>query len=147
MSYKAERVINGTFGELWLDNEYIAEVTSFQATVEQEKTEVKQCNNLVSGHKITGKSCKGSMKLNHIRSLMVQKLSASFKNNTSAKFTMRGRLSDPDAYGSEAVTLYGVEFDKLTLMDFENGKLGEESYDFTFDDWDSDESINVTMKK
>ena len=34
--------------------------------------------------------------------------------------------------GNERVKLTGVTFDEVTLIDWEAGKLGEESYPFTF---------------
>ena len=46
------------------------------------------------------------------------------------------RLEDPDALGAERVFLYGCKFNKATLMDWEAEKETEESYDFTFEDWD-----------
>lgn len=35
--FKAEQVINGTFGEMWLDGEYMAQVISLKAEVTQKK--------------------------------------------------------------------------------------------------------------
>lgn len=51
------------------------------------------------------------------------------------------RLADPDALGEERVVLYGCKFSKATLMDWEGGKVTEESYDFSFEDWDFLDSI------
>ncbi|MBP3279190.1 MAG: phage portal protein, partial [Butyrivibrio sp.] len=40
---EAKRVMSGTFGELWLDNDYVAEATKSQAKVEFNKEEIKMC--------------------------------------------------------------------------------------------------------
>ena len=45
-------------------------------------------------------------------------------------------IADPDSNGSERVALRGCKFDKLILADWEAGKNGEESYSFTFEDWE-----------
>ena len=45
-SYTPERVINGTFGEVWVDDDYMAEVTALEAKVSLEKTEVNQVGTL-----------------------------------------------------------------------------------------------------
>lgn len=45
-------------------------------------------------------------------------------------------MSDPDAIGAERVVIRDATFDSLTLMDWEAKKLTDESYDFTFTDFD-----------
>ena len=32
-SYEAQRVINGTFGEVWVNDDYMAELTDFNITL------------------------------------------------------------------------------------------------------------------
>ena len=45
--HSPERTINGTFGELWIDDYYMAEVTGLEAkSVPKEKTEVNQTGSL-----------------------------------------------------------------------------------------------------
>lgn len=41
-SMKAQQVMSGTEGELWIDGEYMAQVESFKAEVNLNKQEVKQ---------------------------------------------------------------------------------------------------------
>lgn len=38
--YTAQQVMNGTWGELWIDGTYMAEVTAFEAKVSLDKTDV-----------------------------------------------------------------------------------------------------------
>ena len=54
MGYAPEKTINGTFGELWIDDYYLAEVTGLEAKVSLEKTEVNQTGSLAKGYKING---------------------------------------------------------------------------------------------
>ena len=44
--YEANRVINGTFGEVWVDSDYMAEATALEAKVTLEKQEVSQTGTL-----------------------------------------------------------------------------------------------------
>ena len=46
------------------------------------------------------------------------------------------KLDDPDAVGSERVMLKNVIIDSVDLINWELGKLGEEDYKFTFDDYE-----------
>ena len=58
------------------------------------------------------------------------------KNGHQTVCTIVAKLSDPDAIGDERVVIRDATFDKLTLMDWEAKKLTEDSYDFTFTDYD-----------
>lgn len=137
----SERVINGSFGELWIDGEYMAETTALEAKVTFEKSEVNQCGSLSKAYKITGYEGKGTIKLNKVSSYFIDKLSKKAKKGKTPSFTIISKLDDPDALGTERIQLNGCIFDDLTLANWEVKKLGEESVSFTFADWDILESI------
>lgn len=141
VSYSPEKVINGTFGEVWVNGSYMAEVTALEAKVSLEKTEVNQTGALAKGYKITGIDCKGTLKLNKVTSYFIKLLSDSIKNGKSVSVTIISKLSDPDSIGSERVQLNSCTFDELTLVNWEAKKLGEESIPFTFTSWEVLDSI------
>lgn len=130
-----ERTINGTFGEVWIDSDYMAEVTALQANVEMKTSDVNQCGTLVAGTKTTGLECKGNLKLNKCTSYFQIKMSDNLKKGKATTFDIIAKVDDPAAYGAERVKLIGCKFSKLTLIDFEANKLMEESHEFTFSDW------------
>lgn len=131
-SYAPKRVINGTFGEMWLDGEYLAEVTGLQAKIAFEKQDVAQCKTFFKGSKITGASGTGTIKANKVTSFFTKLLSDCIKEGKFPEYTIISHLADPDALGAERVKLTGVTFDEMTLADWEANKLGEQSYAFTF---------------
>lgn len=135
-SYKPEQVINGTWGELWLNNTYMAEVTAFQATVTLTKEDVNMTRKLAKGSKVTGFEGKGTVKLNKVSSFFIKLLNNDMKNGKQTPCTIISKLSDPDAAGSERVVIKDAIFDTLSLANWEAKKNGEESMDFTFSDWD-----------
>ncbi len=141
--YEAHRVISGTWGELWIDGDYMAEVTGLQAKVSLEKSDVKQTGKLGTGKKVTGISGTGTIKMNKVTSYFIQKLSDNLQKGKTTTATIRSKLADPDAFGSEEVELYGCTFDELTLADWEAGSNGEESIPFTFSDWKTVNTIGV----
>lgn len=100
--YRAEKTINGTWGQLWIDDEEMVEVTSY----------------------------------------FIKKLSDSIKAGKTPTFVIQSNLADPDAIGAERVILRGVQFDELSLINWEAGKLGEESYAFTFASWEIKDVID-----
>ena len=142
MAFEPNKVINGTFGSLKLDGEDVAQAIGLEATISIEKEEVKQCGTLSKGYKVTGTEGKGTVKLNKVNSLFINKISDNLKQGKDTICTIVSTLEDPANGGNETVQLNGCTFDKLALIDWESKKLGEESYEFTFTDWEIISSID-----
>ena len=136
MGYAPEKTINGTFGELWVDDYYLAEVTALEAKLSLEKTEVNQTGTLAKGYKVTGFDGKGTIKLNKVTSFFITLLSDNAKAGKTTTCTIISKLADPDANGVERIKLTGCTFDEVTLANWEAKKLGEESIPFSFTGWD-----------
>lgn len=134
--FRAEQVINGTFGEMWIDGEYLANVTALKAEVTLKKTAISMVQRLMEGQKMTGLEMKGEIKLHKINSFFIKKMNECFRRGKMMTCTIISNVKDPDALGGERIALYKCLFDKMTLADWEAGKMGEESYSFTFEDWE-----------
>lgn len=141
--FDAKRTINGTFGELWLDDEYMAETTGLEAKVKIEKQEVNQAGNLMKGYKTVGLDGTGTLKMNKVTSYLTKKVAAKIQKGINPSFTLISKLKDPDSYGCERVKITGVTFDEITLANWEVKKLGEESVPFTFTSWKLLDTINA----
>lgn len=139
--FTSDQVINGTWGELWLDDTYMAEVISFKLEINATYTNITRTRNLVDGQKLTGIEPKGEVKLHKVSSFVSKKISDSLKAGKSPSFKIVAKLADPDALGAERVVARGCKFDKAILADWEAGKNGEESYSFTCEDWDFIDAI------
>ena len=135
-AYTANQVINGTFGEVWFDDDYLAEVVSGQAKVSLTYDDVKRARCLMGAKKLIKAEGKGSIKLNHVRSNIVKKTSDTIKSGKTPSFKIIMKLEDPDALGAERIVLYGCKLDELTLMDWENGKITEETLSFTYESYE-----------
>ena len=131
-----KRVIAGTWGQVWLDGEQVAECYGAQAKVSADKEKVAMCGRLMDAHKVMGLSGTGSLKLHKVSSRMGQLLSQAMKDGSDPRCTVISKLDDPDAYGAERVALYNVSFDDLTLMDWEAKQLGKVECPFTFEDFE-----------
>lgn len=134
--FEANKVINGTFGDAWVDDDYLGEIVSGKAEVDVTYSDISRARHLINGKKMTKAEGKGSVKLHHVRSNIAKKMSDAIKSGRTLSVKIIMRLEDPDALGAERVVLYGCKFNKATLMDWEAEKETEESYDFTFEDWD-----------
>ena len=109
-TFEDNDVINGSWGEVWVDNDYMAQATALEATIKFTKTDVPQTGRLNSGKKVTGIEGSGTLKLNHASSYFKKRILTDIKN---------GKLTN-------------CTFDEVKLVDWEANKLGEESIPFTF---------------
>ena len=135
-AFNAQQVMSGTQGEVWIDGEYMAEVTAFNAKITLTKEEVNQVKKTFKQYKITGAEGKGKIKMNHVESFFIKKCAENIKVGRQTICTIMSKLDDPDAVGTEQIIIRDATFDSLTLVDWEAKKLVEDDYDFTFTDYD-----------
>lgn len=134
--FTASQVMSGTQGEVWIDGQYMAEVTGFKAEIKLLKEEVNQVKRMFKQYKVVGCEGTGNVKLNHVSSFFIQLMADNIKNARQTVCTIVVKLDDPDAVGAERISITDATFDKLTLMDWEAKKLTSDDYDFTFTDFD-----------
>jgi hypothetical protein len=139
---KAQQVMSGTNGEVWIDGDYMAQITEFKASVTLKKQAVNVVKVMADQFKVVGWEGKGSLKMNHVSSYMVTKMADNIKAGKQTVCTLISKLSDPDSIGTERIVIKDATFDSLTLADWSAKKIGEESYNFTFTDFDTLDSAN-----
>ena len=140
-SYQSKQVMSGTWGQLYIDDEQMAQLTEFKAQTSFEKTAVHMIGELDEQYKIVGRKSKGNLKMNHVSSYFVNKLYDDFQNGKQTVMQMVVKVDDPDAKGSERYLLKNVVFDELTIVDFAAKKLCEDSYNFTFAGWEKIDTV------
>ena len=59
------------------------------------------------------------------------------KQGKDPRFTLIGKLADPNSEGAERIAIKNVSFDDLTLFDFEVGSVGATECPFTFTDMET----------
>lgn len=136
MPIDANRVINGTFGEVWLDGDKVSECYGLEAKVEIDKEEISICGKLGTDTKMMGYKGTGSLKLHKVNSRMMIKLSDQVKAGVNPRLQILSALKDPAAYGAERVLIKDAAFDDLTLANWEAKTKGEIESPFTFTDWE-----------
>lgn len=127
----AKRVINGTFGEVWVDDEKIAECTACQLKVSKNKETINLCGQFMTDTKATSASGTGSLTLYKVDSGFAQKQSG-LQDGVDHRCTIVSKLKDPDSWGAERVAAYNVSFDDLTLADWQAATVGKVTTPFTF---------------
>lgn len=130
--YTGNRVISGTWGQVWLEGELVAEITAFQAKITYNKEDVKRAGEMMVDQKVLSAKGAGSMTMNKINSRMVELLGGKILDGVDVRFTVVAKLDDPDAFGSEHIAFLNVSFDELTIMDWKHSTMGEITEPFTF---------------
>lgn len=139
---RATRVISGTWGELWLDGDKVAECYGFQAKVAFNKEDIAMCGRMSTDKKVTSITCTGSLRMHKVTSRMARAIGENIRNGRDVRFTLVSKLKDPDAYGAERVALKNVSFDDLTLADWEAKSVGRVEAPFSFTDYEFLDTIN-----
>ena len=143
MAYNTEKTINGTWGQVKINGELVAEAVGLEAKISVNKEEVKQTGTLSKGYKIVGIEGKGTIKLNKVYSRFINLMADNIKAGRSTVLTIESLLADPDSDGNEGVVLKSCIFDELQLINWESKKIGDESVSFTFEDFDITDTIDV----
>lgn len=138
----AKRIINGLYGEVWVDGEKIAECTACQAKVAKNKQTVNLCGQFMDDTKVTSGSGTGSLTLYKVDSGFIQR-QRELQNGVDVRCTIISKLRDPDSFGAERVALYNVSFDDLTLADWQAATMGTVTAPFTFSRYELLDTIEV----
>ena len=131
----AKRVASGTWGEVWLDGEYVAECFGLQAKMSFNKEDVAMCRRMATDSKVVSMKGTGSLKLHKATSRMARTIGGKISDGIDVRFTIMSKLDDPDTYGAERVSISNVSLDDLTLADWEAAKIGTVEAPFTFTDY------------
>ena len=130
----ATKVKNGTYGQVFLGDDEVSEMKAFQAKLEFQKEEIKVAGQMAVDTKLMSYTGKGSLQLHKVNSRMIKALFEQIKEGRDPRFTLIGKLADPNSEGAERIAIKNVSFDDLTLFDFEIGAVGQTECPFTFTD-------------
>ncbi|MGE7271352.1 phage tail tube protein [Brevibacillus panacihumi] len=138
MPLDSTRVINGKFGEVWMDGQHLTNFHTGSATADLQYEKVKRSGTRADGNKVVGIEYNGSLSGYKITSDLARKVAQVFNDRKGAfvgEIIMK--LADPEAYGFERVRLKGVQFTKVDVIKFDHGSIVEDEWPFVYDgvDW------------
>ena len=132
----AALVRSGTWGQLWLDGELVAECYGCQIKLSKTKEDVARCRTLVAGKKLTAISGTGTVRIYNATSRLIQAEAQALKNGQDLRHTIISNLEDPDNPTKQPSAVTGVSYDDLTLADSEAATLRQIEAPFTCEDFD-----------
>ena len=127
----AAEVRSGTWGELWLDGEQVAECYGCQIKVNKTKDDVTRCRTLVAGKKQTA----GTIRIYNATSRLIKLEAEALKQGKDLRHTIIINLDDPVNADNQRIAVKGVSFVDLTLADWQAAQLGQIEAPFTAEDY------------
>ena len=131
MSIAANRVMSGTWGQVWVASELWVEVSAFQAKFTYTKEDQQMAGQMAVDTKIVNAKGTGSITIKKVFSRTANHSNQVLKG-IDERMTIIGKLADPDAYGAERVAFYNVSLDEEAIMDWKAGGTTEITIPFTF---------------
>ncbi|MFA4137145.1 MULTISPECIES: phage tail tube protein [unclassified Brevibacillus] len=132
----ASRVINGTYGRIWVDGELWMEVDEFEAKINIAYEDLNFANESGTFQKGLGWSGEGTMKIKKIYSRVQRKMAANVRKGIYPRSNIVGKVADPEALGAERVALYDTTFSEFMLLKFAQKTVGSEDIPFKFSDYE-----------
>jgi hypothetical protein len=129
----ATKTLNGSFGKMYHDGEWLTNVTQAEAAGEINKEEILRAGTRTVGHKVTTITYSGSMTGYKITNALVKKI-AQVADDTKGAFVTElvMKLQDPESADKTWVRLKGVQFDSIPILSYEVGSIVNEETPFTF---------------
>lgn len=132
----ARRVISGTFGEVWLDDNKVAECYGLEARVAVNREDIPLPRQMGMDSKIVSWQGTGTLRLYKVNTRIAQAMEGVLKGGRDVRFTIISKLADPDSFGSERVALKGVSFDEVVLANWEANTPQKDEIPFIFTDYE-----------
>ena len=141
MANKANRVINGSNGTAWINGELLSDVDSLELKVTLDYGDVNFSEDFGTYKKFLGWTGEGSIVFKKVYSRGINLLAEAVKTGKMPEITITSKLSDPDSYGQERVSVTDVTFNEFLLTKLEQRTLLQEELSFAFGDFDVLEAI------
>lgn len=128
---RGNRTITGAYGELWLDNEKVAELKSIEGKITAERADVQLGISVDS--KITGLKGEGTVTIYKVYT-RGKKILENWSKGKDVRSRIVTSIKDPDSLKGqeERVSIDNVWFNSIDLVKFSRGEIVEEEIPFGF---------------
>lgn len=130
----ATRTLNGVYGKLHHEGEWMTNVTGIELNVDINYEEIKRAGDRVVGHKATTITMSGTISSYKVTRRFVDAISQILDNRKGAFVTeLLAEMDDPE--NPEMAGFYrikGVQFNTIPLLSYEHGSIVEEELQFVF---------------
>lgn len=128
------RTLNGAFGKLHHEGEWMTNVTGIEINIDINYEEIKRAGTRVLGHKATTITMAGTISSYKVTSKFVDAISQILDDRKGAFVTeLIAEMNDPE--NPEMAGFYrikGVQFTTIPVLSFSHGEIAEEELQFVF---------------
>lgn len=135
MANKGNRVLSGSDGKAWINNELLGDLKSIELKITGKFEDVEVCGDYSTYQKYTGWSGEGSIKFQKTYSRGLNLLKNSFKTGVFPDIVIVSSLKDKQTGQSERIQVSDVVFSELSLAKFDAKALVEEELPLKFSDY------------
>jgi hypothetical protein len=129
MTQDASRIINGSYGAIFVNGTKMASFTACEIKIELDQKEVTLVGDNLTRHKLVGKKISGNItgyKIDNALQVVVNAL-------PTMNFILVTTTNDPEGHGKETVTAPNVKFTNIPINNWKAGELIEDKWDFVVD--------------
>lgn len=126
------KILRGTFGAVWLNNEELGAAKSFEAKITLEYEDIDIAGDLGKHKRYIGFTGEGTMTLHKIDSSIAELLHEGIRTGDIPDIKLVGKLEDPTGYGAERVEFTGVTINEVMALKWANKEIREEEVPFSF---------------
>ena len=130
----ATRTLNGSFGKVHHEGEWLTNVTGIELNVDINYEEISRAGTRVIGHKATTISMNGTIASYKVTRKFVDAISQILDDRKGAFVTeLITEIDDPEnPEMSGFIRVKGVQFNTIPLLNFEHGSIVEEELQFVY---------------
>lgn len=128
------KVLNGAFGKLHHEGEWMTNVTGIELNVDINYEEIARAGTRVLGHKATTITMSGTISSYKVTRKFVDAIGQILNDKKGAFVTeLLAEMADPEnPEMSGFYRIKGVQFNTIPLLSYEHGSIAEEELQFVF---------------
>lgn len=142
MALAPQSVFRGTDCELYMDGEWLTNITSVEATVEINQAELNLCGHWWTAYRNMGVSGSGSMNGVFVSTSLIEQI-GTIANGLEFRTELVIKCYNPDIDKTYRVRLQNVVFTSIPLGNFQAGEIVESEFPFTFSGYELLDTVAV----
>ena len=126
----AKTIFSGTDANIFMDDEYMGEATSFECKCKKDFEDVQLCENPTKQKRFISADLTGTIKIHKVNSKMLAAETRALQNGEQVTYTVNSKMYNKNTKRTERITVYDVEIEEFDVGSWEAGKLTEREYPF-----------------
>lgn len=128
VKFRGNKRWNGSWGKVWWDNELLFEISKFEVNVTADREDV--LIGISKDSKVVSFTGDFTITIKSVVNRNINKWLEAWKAGLDPRSTLVGLIEDPDAVNGqkERISIDNCWFNKVSLLNFEKGKVVEKEY-------------------